>query len=305
MPRSFSLFFCLPLLPACATAYSGVDVGRIVEFSLMSAQDHQRRGNIAATRQIVEAVRTVDPEHPGVSALDATLPPEAGEFLFRDTLLGANLWRRDPVEREPWVRALLYIPDRVLDYLDIYSFDVHLGIGLLANLHFTRAVQAGAGARAVAGLGWHDPRSLGVSARAETEFTLPGIGAQAYAGTLVGTSGLIPCTDALAGVHDPYHFFYQNHRDYWAFGFSFTFLFFGIDYDIHPVEVADFLCGWALLDFLHDDFASTQSLGLSREERARVWELYEIRNSPDAVRAYRDLVSREGRRFDPLTRGSR
>ena len=173
-------------------------------------------------------------------------------------LLGSNVADREPVERPLWARALLYVPDRLLDLGDVFSFDVHLGVGALANLHFTRAVQMGAGLREVAGVGWHEQRSLGFQIQGDAQLLLPGIGAEAgHVGTL-GTSGIRRASEATAGLIEPTDPLYQQYRDYWAVGGQVTLLFVGVDFDLHPVQLADFAAGWFGIDFLKDDFARSR-----------------------------------------------
>ena len=194
--------------------------------------------------------------------------------MSRDPLLGANRPLRAPAVRPPAVRALLYLPDRLLDLADLVSFDLHLGFGLYANLHATRALQAGLGARGITGVGWHERRSLGLRAQEDSGFALLAVGAEATSGTLSGTSGIFSWSETLAGLQRPEHVLYQEVRDYWAVGGAATLLILGIDFDLHPLQVADFAAGWLTADFLGDDFASTRALALTRYERELLRDLH-------------------------------
>lgn len=174
-------------------------------------------------------------------------------------MLGSNVADREPADRPLWARALLYVPDRLLDLGDVFSFDVHLGVGVLANLHFTRAVQVGAGLREVAGVGWHEQRSLGFQIQGDAQMLLPGFGAEAgHVGTL-GTSGVNSASESTAGIIEPTDPLYQDYRDYWAVGGQVTAVFVGVDFDLHPVQLADFFAGWFGIDFLRDDFGRSRA----------------------------------------------
>ena len=274
----------LAALGACGSFHAPEVVAARLERAMTTAAERHATGDDVVAHQFVEMVREIDATYPGAEALALEL--EGEEFLFDRPLLGSNLRRRPQVDRSVAAHVFLYLPDRLLDLLDCVSFDVHLGLGVLANVHVTRAVQVGVGGRAVGGIGWHDHRSLGFLGATESEAVLPGIGTQAYAGGLVGTSGVFGCADTLAGLHRPSKRIYQNMRDYWAVGASVTALVAGVDVDLHPVEFADFLVGFSTFDFLHDDFAATAGLGTTAEEDEQLKVLTSIRRSGKTMEAY-------------------
>ena len=125
---------------------------------------------------------------------------------------------RPSVRRPLWARLLLFLPDRVLDLLDVVTFDVHFGLGAFADVHATRAIQASAGARTTGGLGLHDHRSLGMKSQAEAGVSAILLGAQSYSGGLVGTSGALGAAGSSVGLHEPTDPLYQSFRDYWGVG---------------------------------------------------------------------------------------
>jgi len=258
-----------------------------LEAAVEAARAHQRAGRPVEAAQLLGPVLDIDSKYPGASELSDVIGPDAEE-LFDHPYLGSNFAKRPTVERSLAARILLYLPDRVLDLTDILSVDIHLGLGAFVNVHLTRAAQLGAGARGVGGVGWHDHRSLGFQGQAESGVALPGVGAQAFSGAVAGTSGAFAAADASAGAHRPSGRIYQRLRDYWAVGAALTAGPAGVDFDLHPVELADFLVGFAGVDLLHDDFAQTRGLALSRNERILVRSLSEIQRSPEAVEAYRD-----------------
>jgi hypothetical protein len=258
---------------ACTTPVPRHEVERIAGAALDAAEGHLRDGNATEASYLTEAALRADPENPRALALLARI--ETAGPVLREPLLGANRPPRAPVVRPPAVRALLYLPDRLLDLGDVLSFDLHLGFGLYANVHGTRALQAGLGARGVTGLGWHERRSLGLRSQEDSGFVLAALGAEATSGTLTGSSGIFSWSETLAGVQDPGHVLYQEVRDYWAVGGAVTLLVLGVDFDLHPLQVADFAAGWLTVDFLDDDLASTRALALTRHERALLRDLHE------------------------------
>jgi hypothetical protein len=273
-------------LPACASTPAPDLVAALLDEAEATARRHVQNSNQAAAAQFVGAVLGIDDSHPGALQLNDEIAADEIEFMFDPGPLGSNVARRLQVDRSVAAQILLYLPDRILDLFDIFSFDVHIGLGALANVHLTRAVQFGAGGRAVSGIGWHDHRSLGVLAQTGSELVIPGVGAQAFAGALVGTSGVMVIGDGLAGVHTPQAELYQQYRDYCAIGVEATAGVAGVDFDIHPLEIFDFLVGWFTYDPLRDDFARTRGLGLSSSDRKLLWRLAEIRRSPDAMALY-------------------
>jgi hypothetical protein len=264
----------LPLLGvACATPTPRHEVERLADAALDAAEGHLRDGNPVEAGYLTEAVLRADPDSERALSLLARI--EAVGPVLRDPLLGSNRPLRARVARPPWIRVLLYLPDRLLDLGDVASFDLHLGFGLYVNAHATRALQAAAGARGVTGIGWHERRSLGLREQNDAGLVLGAFGAEANSGTLSGTSGIIAWAETVAGLQQPAHPLYQEVRDYWGLGAAVTLLVFGFDVDLHPLQVADFAAGWATVDFLADDFASTRALALTRHERELLRELQE------------------------------
>jgi hypothetical protein len=272
------------LLPACAKPPSPEHLRDYLRQAMEGAKQHSEAGNGVEACQLVNTVLLIDQDYPEASNLRDELCAQV-DNLYGHPFLGSNFSIRPEVERSTVTRVLLYLPDRILDVFDLISFDVHFGPGAFANVHATRAVQVGGGARAIGGLGWHDHRSLGGMGQAESGLTLFGLGAHAYSGALVGTSGVFAANDTLAGLHRPSSKFYQRLRDYWAVGFGVT-AFGGMDFDFHPVELADLVVGFAAVDLLNDDFAGTRSLRLSRAERRVLYALYQVKQSEETMQAY-------------------
>lgn len=290
-PARAGLLALLPALAAlalgCAGTHPPAEVRETLRRAVDAAEAHRREGRPAEAYPLVDAALAVDPDHAAALDLRASLPGGAAE-IYERPVLGSNVARRPATERSIPAEILLYLPDRVLDLLDLVSFDVHVGPGLYANLHATRALQLGAGLRSTAGLGWHDHRSLGLLARSESGLALGPLGAQTYAGTLVGTSGVRSTADGLAPLYGPGDAVYQELQDYWAVGSSVTLGLVGVDLELHPVELVDLLLGLAAVDLLHDDFAATRGLDLSDEEERLLERLGAYRRSDETMERLRE-----------------
>ncbi len=274
------------LLSGCASVYQPKKVEGLLNQSFASAKKHADAGRLIESAQLATAVKMIDPEHPGLKELTEQLPDSSAQ-LYERPLLGSNKAIRYPATRSKAARIWLYVPDRVLDFLDIVSFDVHMGPSLFLNLHATRAAQAGAGGRLVGGLGWHRQRSLGLQYQTEGGVAVLPFGAQGHLLGSVGTSGLGSSMGHIAGLHRPSSEIYQDYRDYWAIGASASW-FIGMDFDFHPLQLADFIVGWATIDFLNDDFAQTKGPKFTREEEGVLKQLSAVAHSERSVALYKN-----------------
>jgi hypothetical protein len=287
--HSISILAVLSCALGCAaTPQSPSLIENQLEAALQASRTHHRAGRPIEAAQLLAPVLEIDSAYPGASELSDAIGPDV-EDLFDHPYLGSNFAKRPTVERSLPARVLLYLPDRLLDLTDVMSVDLHIGLGAFANLHITRAAQLGVGLRGIGGVGWHDHRSLGFQGQAESGVALPGVGAQAFSGAVAGTSGAFAAADASAGVHRPSDRVYQRLRDYWAVGAGITAGAAGVDFDLHPIELADFVVGFIGLDLLHDDFAQTRGLALTRRERTLVRSLSEIQGSPETLETYRAM----------------
>ncbi len=269
----------------CSTPRSGSEIDVVMNHAMRSSTERMAQGNAIESFQLAHAVSEVDPDYPGVQAALAGLPADL-ENLFNNSFLGSNVAIRQPIDVAWYEHVLWYIPDRILDVFDIVSFDVHLGFGLWVDAHVTRAVQFAFGARSVAGLGWHDHRSLGVLAQAEAGFNILPFGVEVISGFQAGTSGVQGGSFGEGGLHMFSSPLYRDFRDYWAIGGGATVLFAGAEADVHPVEIADFIVGLFFFDPLNDDFGSTTGVDFSSRERSLMRSLSEISANQDEIDEY-------------------
>jgi hypothetical protein len=266
------LLVCV-VLTGCATPYSPEQIEYTMQKSLISAQKLADTGKKEEAKLLVGAMDEINPNYAGLKELET----KCGYEKTSASILGENVRRRAKDDSSIITRIILYVPDRVFDLLDIFSFDIHFGGGVFANAHATRALQAGAGLRSVGGLGWHDYRSLGVESQKEAGLNVLALGAQGYSATRVGTSGIQETSQGMAGIHFPSDLIYQEYRDYWAVGGSVTAVFIGFDFDVHPVQIVDFLLGFIGIDICNDDFAGTRMVSLSGLDKQLLLDLAHIK----------------------------
>ena len=153
-----------------------------------------------------------------------------------------------------WSKLALYIPNRIMDAVDIVNLSVGVGPVLRAEVHTTRAFAfgAGAGAEVIAVKGAN--RQYGVCRQAGYDMSF----AMFNEVSLVrdGTSRLvIPFVIDERGFPIPnerLYEFYNGARDYWEFGGSLALGLSGT-LAISPVEMVDFIAGFFFIDLKDDD----------------------------------------------------
>jgi hypothetical protein len=262
-------------LSACTTMPSQEIIDDVLQATVNVANARQQEGDLPESAVLLHAVSRIDAEYPGVADLQAKLGP-AEEQVTNRGRLGINRRMRSRVDPNVLVRLLMYVPDRVFDLLDLVTLDVHFGPGVFADVHVTRRIQAAAGLRATLGVGVHEQRSIGLRNQSEAGVSVLTFGTQTVAGTNIGTSGVQTGAESMAGLHSPSNSIYQDFRDFWAIGASVTAGLAGVELDLHPVQLFDFIGGIFFLDFSRDDLATTRGLGLSSVENDLLKNLAEI-----------------------------
>jgi hypothetical protein len=151
-------------------------------------------------------------------------------------------------------KIVFYIPNRLLDALDMFSVNLGAGLVAQARLMCTRAIDVGAGWGTTAKLYKAHNRQYGVGIEEMWYYSLISIGEEHYS-MLYNSPWVDNYVEMRAGIPDPtvrtYDFF-KGPRDYWAIGGSLGFLIDG-DLYIHPLEWLDFALGFLLIDFKQDD----------------------------------------------------
>ncbi|EMF89698.1 hypothetical protein LEP1GSC005_2474 [Leptospira santarosai str. ST188] len=215
-----------------------------------------KEGKTYEAANLLWQILQINPEDKKVKSLFDSLPTEVKSSFSEPKIFGYNKAHRVPVDPSVGERILWYIPDRILDILDVVSFNLNYGPQIGFGVWVTRAVQVVAYTGANAGFGWYQKRQLGGHAESSAEIVIGPVGASAIAASKVGTGG-IESTSRAIFFHTPYHDLYQEYRDYWSYGAKLGVLFAGFEVEVHLVEIADLLLGIFTFDFLNDDFAKS------------------------------------------------
>lgn len=274
LPVLCALLFTLTT--GCVSTCTEKQKSRYLEQAVQAAQEHAENGRTSEAQQFLTAALQIDPGYEAAARMKSTLTLDSRNDCMSPTLLGMNRAPRVFEDPSTLRRVLCFLPDRILDLLDVFSAEGHVGPGYYCNFHATRALQAGGGVKAVVGLGWNDQRCLGGKTEAEAGLSLLCVGATAYSGATAGTSGLNSGTMLKAGLYRPGDPIYQDYSDYWAIGFSLTAIRLGLSADFHPVEAADFFLGFFGMDIGRDDFAKTRGLQLNSFDKRLLRDLRTI-----------------------------
>lgn len=161
-------------------------------------------------------------------------------FLFLTALLAAPA-RADEEnyseteESNGTVReVLLYIPNRIFDFVDIFRLRARVGPGFAAGVRATELINLYAGSYATVYAGLPGPRQ-------RTTIPLP-VGLESHNGVSVSVAD-VTADGGIGPDYSPSEF-----------GLGFQAGIIGIDFGIDPVEILDFAAGIFCIDMQSDDF---------------------------------------------------
>ena len=261
------------LILACMATGCGHFDKNIYEKSFTTLQQgavgYMDKGKHEEVVFITRALLDAEPDNREVQHMqdDAIAAQPSAAILVEKSLLGSNLTDRVADEKFPlWGNILLYVPNRVLDLLDLITVEAGFCFGIGAKVQATDFFGIGAQVSAgetVIGLNRRHP-----SARASVEeffHLLPfGTGflgeARAYTG---GTYGI---ATSQAGIKSPTDTIYQRARDFWAVGAQAEAGVVAATVQLHTIEVFDFLAGFVFYDPLKDDIGSTRPIHIQLTE---------------------------------------
>jgi len=173
-------------------------------------------------------------------------------FGFGAVTYGAD---DDVYELPQWGEAvIMYVPNRVLDVLDIFSLSAGAGPIVGLDLRLTRLATAGAGVGASAKLVKGYNRQYGVALEEGYNLDLLMLSCEKKETHM--SSRFIKKIDidrtTLVTPNDRVYNFYDGSRDYWSIGFSAAAIA-EVEFDLHLVEVVDFITGIFFIDLKADD----------------------------------------------------
>lgn len=251
MKNFFFLVLLLSYFCGCKSSGTGKDsVDLLLRESIEAAWDLHEQGKEEETLIMLRAIARIDPEYTDVEMLMDEIPGDVRDF-YDHPLIGVNMGLRRSSQSAVWKNILLYLPDRLCDLFDIISIDLKVVTGGYINFNLTHAAQMELKGYASVGVGWRERRSLTFSREAEGEILIPS--------------------------HGPLDSIYQDELDYWAVGMGLGLgppVGLGFKFDLHPLQLADFLGGFVCVDFLNDDMSHTENLRMSDEENSLLEQLH-------------------------------
>lgn len=253
-------------LVACASGNAERRPYFITE-ALDRADKHLSRGQASEAAELYRVVQFADPINTralqGLAAAGRTSDTAA----TLPTWMGINHCQVTPKFSLPLALAL-YPFNRLLDVADVVSFHFGLEGGALLDVHATRAMQAGFGGGGGLQMGWWQKRDLGLGVGHVGEIAILPLSAANEGYARFGTGGIRSNNCSLIGINAPQDRGFQTNTDYWGVGGRFIILLLGVSFEIHPVEIADAVGGFFLLDFLHDDLGQARSLKLDANDKS-------------------------------------
>ena len=152
---------------------------------------------------------------------------------------------------------LLYIPNRIVDMMDVFSVTVGFGPAIGAELKATKYCslggEVGFTAQMVKGInrqygfavenGWNASFLMISAENRERDESIGSVKNYYYYSTGV------PSIDPI-----PYDF-HKGAKDFWGVGAKLAALI-ELQAEFHPVEIADFVLGWLFIDIKDDDFTA-------------------------------------------------
>jgi hypothetical protein len=238
----------------------------------------ERAQAVLIGRGLIEA----DPDDAEVrAAMDAAIEiePDLG-MLVKKSALGSNLTDRRLRDDFPVAGAIaLYPINRILDLIDLMTLEAGICFGLGIKAQATDYVALGAQAtlqEAALGL---NRRHLSVRATLDEFFELFPIQVRAFTEARASTAGAYFQPYFEAGIKQPRAAIYQRARDFWGVGLQAQAGVVSFFAQVHPIEIADFVVGFALFDLLRDDIGVSQGIRLKQTEKQDLARLARLVNA--------------------------
>lgn len=265
----------VPILSACGTFDQEIYDS---SFDLIeeSAQSYAAQGDQGQAIILARALLDAEPDNPEADKILRDSLAEAPElrYLQYKNLLGSNVTDRVPNEGFPlWGAIALYLPNRVLDMMDMIGVEGGVCIGLGAKAQVTDALGVGAqvtGGEFMVGL---ERRHLSARSTLDEFIDVFPFELRTLVEARAYTGGVYAIPYVGAGVKVPSDKIYQRARDYWAIGGQAQAIILGVSARIHPVEMWDFVAGLAMFDILYDDIGTTRKLQFEPNEKEAITRL--------------------------------
>lgn len=221
-------------------------------------EDLLQQGKSDEGVKLLMVAQLLHPENAKITDIINKLTPEQKKSLEESPMLGFNKSKRAHVDSSTLEKVAWYIPDRLMDIVDMISIGISIGPQVGAGVWLTREAQLVAYTGSGAGIGFFQKKQLGGIGEASFDAAIGPFSTTALAGARIGTGG-VDFTLGTVLYHEPGLPLYQEYRDFWAIGAKLGVIV-GIEIEIHPIEMYDFVLGVATFDPMNDDLATTRRL---------------------------------------------
>jgi len=200
-----------------------------------------------------------------VETVFASAPETA--HLFNKKKLGSNKTDRVP-NKDFGIpgRIALYLPNRILDVLDIFTVEVGAGSGIGLGVKVTEYATAGFQGTFGEGLVGLNRRHLSARGTVDNYAEIGPVEAKSIFESRAYTGGVYSVQHHKSGIKKPEQRLYQQARDFWALGIRAAYIV-ALNFEIHTVEIYDFFAGLLFFDPLVDDLGSTKGVRLTHSEK--------------------------------------
>ena len=219
---------------------------------------------------LARALVMAEPENESVRRLlndDLAKSPES-QMLVNKGWLGCNLSDRVRQKEYPILGCLFCYPfNRILDVFDLVTIETGPCLGVGANASVTEIIGVGSQlsfGETMVGL---NHRHLSMRATIDEFVEVPFIESRYLLESRGYTGGAYSLETGTLGLKKPSLPVYQTARDYWAVGARAEAAVWGVNVEIHPVEIWDLVAGIILCDPLHDDIGVTRGLHIKDHEK--------------------------------------
>jgi hypothetical protein len=154
--------------------------------------------------------------------------------------------------------VVFYVPHRILDMCDIFSMSLGFGPTARMKVFVTRDFAFGAGTSVEAKVIKQINRQYG--AGLESGWDMSFLMMSAESKQLDSASGTVKdyyyYATGVPTAGESIYEFYEGKRDFWSIGVEGGVGLVELDFELHPIEIADFVTGWLFIDLKGDDFGS-------------------------------------------------
>lgn len=244
---------------------------------MASARSYLDTGGYPEAAVITKAILKAEPENKEAKAIldNALLKAPVLAGLPNKTILGSNLSDRYPDTQVGWPEKIAwYLPNRVLDLVDLITFEFGPGAGIGVSVYATQYVSLGAQASLGDAMIGIDRRHLSAHAEIENFVDVLPIEARYFKQARASTGTSYTLSEQNVGMKDPRDTIYQVNRDFWAIGYSCQCWAWGaFRFELHPVELYDLISGLFFIDYLNDDLGVSKKLKLKDFEKRALLQL--------------------------------